>query len=148
MTYHTRFATGVAGIVVTAGLDDEGQPFVSINTENMVPNHRYDEDTGLLGTERPYTYAQDGESAVVKGPEGIVARHYPQPSDVKARLAAQAHAEHLNDRWAEDRCGMPAISIHLNDAEMYDARDHNPALRKEATDDVDVDNIGMLPPKV
>jgi hypothetical protein len=129
----TRFNTGVAGIYVSAGLDDDGQPYVSINTEDMVPQHRYDENTGLLGTERPYTYEQDGASAVVKGPDGqIVARHFPQPDSSSSRLAARAHAEHLNDGWAK-QCGMPAISIHLNDAELYDARDHNPKLRKEET---------------
>jgi hypothetical protein len=128
------------GIYITAGQDDEGQPYVTVNTEGMEPDHTYDEATGLLGTARPYTYEEEaGDSAVVLGPlpdldgkSRVVARHFGADR-ITARLAARHHAEMLNDEWPK-RCGMPIISVHLNDSELYDARDHNPALREvEAT---------------
>jgi hypothetical protein len=123
------------GIYITAGLDDEGKPYISINTEGMAPEHVYDEITGLRGTARPYTYEETaGGSAVVTGPmPGAdhklreVARHFGKDR-ASARTAAKQHADMLNDEWAK-RCGMPILSVHLNDSELYDARDHNPALR-------------------
>jgi hypothetical protein len=117
------------GIFVTAGLDDDGHPYVSINTEKMAAKHVYDETTGLRGTEAPYDVEQDGEDAVVvfKPTGETVARHYPAPKAPIARHAAQDHALMLNNAWP-DVCGMPIISVHLNDVTLYDARDHNPAL--------------------
>jgi hypothetical protein len=38
------------GLFITAGTDDEGQPYVSVNTEDMPPEYVYDEATGLPGT--------------------------------------------------------------------------------------------------
>jgi hypothetical protein len=121
------------GIYITAGLDGDGQPYVSINTEDMAPEHRYDETTGLLGTARPYTVGEagQGDSYEVIAPGGApIAVHLPQPEPVHARLAANQHAKMLNDLWPTV-CGMPVLSVHLGDAELYDARDHNPALREE-----------------
>jgi hypothetical protein len=125
------------GIFITAGLDDEGQPYVSINTENMKPEHRYDETTGLLGTTRPYEVGEAGQGdsyeVIAPSPNGgtPIAVHLPQPTRASARLAAKQHANMLNDLWPTV-CGMPILSVHLNDgAELYDARDHNPALREE-----------------
>jgi hypothetical protein len=128
------------GIFVTAGMDDEGQPYVAINTEDMKPEHTYDEATGLRGTARPYEVEErrNGEYMVTvpRGGGGRMdlARHFPQPEPVHARLAAKRHADMLNDLWPTV-CGMPIISVHLNDAELYDARD-NPALREEIVDAV------------
>lgn len=125
------------GIYITAGQDDQGQPYVSVNTEDMAPEHTYDEGTGLLGTARPYTVgaAGQGDSFEVIAPNGAaVAVHLPQPDPYRARVAAQKHANMLNDEWPK-QCGSPVISVHLNDAELYDARDHNPFLRKEEKTD-------------
>jgi hypothetical protein len=129
------------GIFITASLDDDGKPYVSANTEGMAPEHVYDETTGLRGTARPYTYEETaGGSAVVIGPmPGAdhklreVARHFGKDR-ASARLAAKQHAEMLNDEWVK-RCGIPILSVHLNGAELYDARDHNPALRGESKAD-------------
>jgi hypothetical protein len=129
------------GIFITAGLDDEGQPYVSINTEDMAPEHTYDQDTGLLGTARPYEVGEERSdgSYSVTAPDPVVghrviARHFPQPAAVHARLAAKQHADMLNDLWPTV-CGMPVLSVHLGDVEMYDARNHNPALREEEKTD-------------
>lgn len=118
------------GIYVNVGLDDDGRPFVTINTEDIYPEFSYDETTLLLGTAEPYTYREDGEEAIViDGADAIVARHLPVPTSTHARLAARAHAKMLNDQWAKS-CGMPIITVHLNDAVIYDAEDHNSALRQ------------------
>lgn len=131
-TYSLKLPT--LGLFITAGTDDDGQPYVTINTENAPPEHRYDETTGLRGTRRPYQVTEEGSdgSYGVAAPDPVVghrviAKHYPQPEPVHARLAAKKHADMLNDLWPTV-CGMPIISVHLNDAEVYDARDHNPAL--------------------
>jgi hypothetical protein len=139
-TYSLKLPT--LGLFITAGVDDDGQPYVSVNTEDMPPEHVYDEATGLPGTARPYSYEEEaGGSAVVLGPlpdlDGaprVVARHFGEQG-WQARLAAKHHADLLNGEWAK-RCGMPILSVHLNDAELYDARDHNPALREEIVDAV------------
>jgi hypothetical protein len=102
------------GLYVTAGKDDDGQPYVSINTEEMAAEHTYDEHTGLRGTEAPYDVEQDGEDAVVvfKPTGETVARHYPAPAAPVARHAAQDHALMLNNAWPTC-CGMPVLSVHL-----------------------------------
>jgi hypothetical protein len=99
----------------------------------MAPEHIYDETTGLLGTARPYEVGEagQGDSYEVIAPGGAaIAVHLPQPTSASARLAAKQHADMLNDLWPTV-CGMPVLSVHLGDVEMYDARDHNPALREE-----------------
>jgi hypothetical protein len=104
------------GIYITAGKDDDGQPYVSINTEDMAPEHVYDHESDLLGTARPYEVgAERGDGSYsVMFPDPVVghrviARHFPQPDPVHARLAAKDHADMLNNDWSK-RCGMPVIS--------------------------------------
>lgn len=120
------------GIEITAGKDGDGLPYIAISTENMAPQHTYDEATGLLGHTRPYKVieAEDRtDNYLVTAPDGnVIARHFAQPDRFGARMAAKQHADMLNDQWSK-RCGMPIISVDLNDASIYDARDHNPALR-------------------
>lgn len=125
-----------AGIKLVVDLNDDGQPVVMIDTEGMPASYVYDEATGLPGTAAPYTYEQDGACAVVKGPTGeVVARHFPHPDSVSARLAALQHCAVLNDRWPEE-CGMPDICVLLGDATLYDSDDHNPALRERRQQDI------------
>lgn len=129
------------GLFITAGLDDEGQPYVSVNTEDMSAEHTYDERTGLRGDARPYAYEEEaGGSAVVLAPwldlDGeptVIARHFGKDGTT-ARLAARQHAEMLNDLWSTC-CGMPMISVHLGDAELYDAREHGAPKTEEETAD-------------
>lgn len=139
-TYALKLPT--LGLFITAGLDDNGQPYVSVNTEEMSAEHTYDEATGLPGTARPYEVEErrNGEYMVTvpRGGGGRMdlARHYPQPDAMHARWAAKKHAEMLNDLWPTV-CGMPIISVHLGDAELYDAADHGaPKPEEEIVDAV------------
>lgn len=138
-TYSLKLPT--LGVLITAGLDDDGQPYVAVNTEGMAAEHTYDETTGLRGDARPYTYEEEaGGSAVVLAPwpdlDGapmVIARHFGKDGTT-ARLAARQHADMLNDLWPTC-CGMPIISVHLGDKELYDAREHGaPKPEEEKTD--------------
>lgn len=109
------------GIYVNVGLDDDGRPFVTINTEDIKPEFSYDDATLLLGTAEPYTVREDGEEAIViDAADAIISRHFPHPNRLSARMAARAYAKMLNGEWAK-RCGMPIVTVHLNDAEIYNA---------------------------
>jgi hypothetical protein len=121
------------GLYVTAGLDDDGQPYVQVNTEGMPAQYRYDEKTGLMGFAEPYSYeqAEGSTTASVFGPDGSLVSTHHGKDGTSARLEARDYVRYLNENWHK-RCGMPIISIHLNDAEVYDARDHNSNLRDEA----------------
>jgi hypothetical protein len=127
------------GLNIYVDLNDDGQPTIAINTEEMPAEYVYNERTGLPGTAEPYTYETESVASyegagqlsvgVVFGPSGeIVARHY-EDDGVSARLAAAAHCRMLNTDW-HTRCGMPDVQVLMGDAILYDSEDHNPDLRE------------------
>jgi hypothetical protein len=119
------FFEGV-GIQVRADFNDPefgSQPYVTINTDELPPAHRYDERTGLRGDSAPYR-ADCLETAsgewVVRGPgEAIVARTYSVDDISDAEAEAERIADSFNEGW-EGVCGMPAVAVHLNDATLID----------------------------
>ena len=125
------------GISISAGFEDPEygeRPYVTINTEDLPACFRYDEATGLRGDAEPFSAEDAGDEwRVVRSWEDKREVIATFPGDgVTPRLDAKAYAEARNADWHKS-CGMPIIAVHLNDSEVYNAEDHNPDLREEAT---------------
>lgn len=95
---------------------DRGQPFVTVNTDNLAPEHRYDPESGLRGSDDRY-FARGRDVVDRIHDNAVVATFYGPRAGTEAGL----HAEARNGTWTEGYdVGTPAIAVHLNDAVLYD----------------------------
>lgn len=115
------------GIVVGANLNDPEfgrQPYVTINTDHLAAEHRYDEKTGRRATNGPFVAHGDpaGGAYVVDVSTGDQVARFRNDDGTRqadARKDAEAYAATLNTRWA-GHVGCPIIAVHLNDCTIFD----------------------------
>lgn len=117
------------GIQVNADYNPDAtfgdQPYVTVNTETLDGNYRYDPRTGLLASTTDVFTAEtnDGpgmiDAFVVVGPDGPVAAFNGHTPGFSNRHMAENLANILNGEWP-DQCGMPAINVMINDQDIFD----------------------------
>lgn len=106
-------------VTVSAGVDDDGQPYVTINTEGLEPQYTY--DGGFLrGTASPFQAQEEGDYWTVRGPSpNVIVAEFAAVDTINTHQhRASFYAAQLNNEWPKE-CGTPVIQVMLNNVTIY-----------------------------